>query len=91
MRAILDGIPTVPCTDCRYCLNCPQGVRIPAALASLNILALYQDEYRAQENYDWKRVGWSRVLVHRLRRMRRRVPQHIGIVAELARAAALFE
>ena len=31
VRAILDGVPTVPCTDCRYCLkNCPKGVRIPA-------------------------------------------------------------
>ena len=92
VRAILDGIPTVPCTDCRYCLkNCPQGVRIPAALASLNILALYQDEYRAQENYDWNASGGPASLCIGCGACEGVCPQHIGIVAELARAAALFE
>ena len=91
-RAILDGIPTVPCTDCRYCLkNCPQGVRIPAALASLNILALYQDEYRAQENYDWNASQGPASSCIGCGACEGVCPQHIGIVAELARAAALFE
>ena len=27
---------TVPCTGCRYCLPCPQGINIPNALKSLN-------------------------------------------------------
>ncbi|HIW75681.1 MULTISPECIES: aldo/keto reductase [Gordonibacter] len=92
VRAILDGIPTVPCTDCRYCVkSCPEGVRIPAALASLNILALYRDEYRAQENYDWNASAGPASSCIGCGTCESVCPQHIGIVKELARAAELFE
>ena len=92
VRAILDGIPTVPCTDCRYCLkSCPQGVRIPAALASLNILALYGDEHRAQENYDWNASAGPASSCIACGVCEGVCPQRIGIVRELARAAGLFE
>lgn len=92
VRAILDGIPTVPCTDCRYCLkNCPQDVRIPAALASLNILALYHDEFRAQENYDWNVSDGLASSCIACGACEDVCPQHIPIVEELARAAELFE
>lgn len=92
VRAILDGIPTVPCTDCRYCLkNCPQGVRIPAALASLNILELYHDEHRAQENYDWNASDGPASSCIGCGACESVCPQHIAIVKELARAAELFE
>lgn len=92
VRAILDGIPTVPCTDCRYCLkSCPQNVRIPAALASLNILTLYGDEYRAQENYNWNASGGPASSCIACGICEGVCPQHIHIVDELERAAALFE
>lgn len=92
VRAILDGIPTVPCTDCRYCLkNCPQGVRIPPALASLNILELYHDEHRAQENYDWNASDGPASSCIGCGACESVCPQHIAIVKELGRAAELFE
>ncbi len=92
VRAVLDGIPTVPCTDCRYCLKeCPQQVRIPAALASLNILTLYHDEYRAQENYDWNASDGPASDCIACGMCESVCPQHIPIIAELARAAELFE
>ena len=92
VRAILDGVDTVPCTDCRYCLkNCPQGVRIPAALASLNILELYHDAYRAQENYDWNASSGPASTCIGCGACEGVCPQHIEIVKELGRAAELFE
>ncbi|MEG1493728.1 MAG: aldo/keto reductase [Gordonibacter sp.] len=92
VRAILNGIPTVPCTDCRYCLkSCPQDVRIPTALASLNILALYGDEHRAQENYDWNASDGPASSCIACGICEGVCPQHIAIVDELARAAELFE
>lgn len=92
VRAILDGVPTIPCTDCRYCLkNCPQGVHIPAALASLNILELYHDEFRAQENYDWNASDGPASSCIGCGACEDVCPQHIEIVKELGRAAELFE
>lgn len=92
VRAILDGIPTVPCTDCRYCVKeCPQGVRIPAALTSLNILTLYNDRYRAQENYDWNASGGPASTCIACGVCEGVCPQHIAIIDELEKAANLFE
>lgn len=92
VRAILDDIPTVPCTDCRYCLKeCPQHVRIPTALASLNILTLYHDEHRAQENYDWNASDGPASSCIACGLCESVCPQHIHIIEELERAATLFE
>lgn len=92
VRAILDGIPTVPCTDCRYCLkSCPQNVRIPVALASLNIMAWYDDRHRAQENYAWNAASGPASRCIACGTCESVCPQHIHIVDELARAASLFE
>ncbi|WP_086414729.1 aldo/keto reductase [Eggerthella lenta] len=92
VRAILDGVSTVPCTDCRYCLkNCPKGVRIPAALASLNILELFHDMHRAQENYDWNASSGPASTCVGCGACESVCPQHIEIVKELGRAAELFE
>lgn len=92
VRDILDGIPTVPCTDCRYCVKeCPEGVRIPAILASLNILARYGDDFRAQENYNWNASAGPASSCIACGTCESVCPQHIGIIAELERAAELFE
>ena len=37
----LKAVPTVPCTNCRYCVKeCPQGVLIPECLQLLNMDAM---------------------------------------------------
>ena len=41
----------IPCTDCGYCMPCPQGVRIPRILALYNEMSIYSDPERAQFSY----------------------------------------
>lgn len=92
VRDILDRIPTVPCTDCRYCVkSCPQGVRIPAILASLNILTLYGDKRRAQENYGWNASKGPASSCIACGICEGVCPQHIKIIDELEQAASAFE
>lgn len=92
VRGELDRLPVIPCTDCRYCLKgCPEGVRIPVALASLNMLIAFGDEYRAQENYDWNAEGGEASKCIGCGACEEVCPQHIAIVSELKKAAAKFE
>jgi predicted aldo/keto reductase-like oxidoreductase len=42
----------IPCTDCKYCLPCPNGVNIPRVFEIYNDLMMYGDERRAQMVYN---------------------------------------
>jgi predicted aldo/keto reductase-like oxidoreductase len=42
----------IPCTDCKYCMPCPNGVAIPRIFATYNDLAMYGDERRARLGYN---------------------------------------
>jgi hypothetical protein len=41
----------IPCTECGYCLPCPNGVDIPRVLALYNEMVIYSDKERAQFLY----------------------------------------
>jgi hypothetical protein len=43
----------VDCTDCRYCLPCPNGVGIPGVLEALNDLYVYGDLEGQRDVYTW--------------------------------------
>lgn len=91
VRAVLDSIPTVPCTDCKYCMkDCPEGIRIPTIMDSLDILAKFDDMHRAKENYVWNANGDASKCIQ-CGNCEARCPQHIDIIAQLERAAQLFE
>lgn len=53
-RAVLAGLPVIPCTSCDYCAKvCPQEVGISGSFAALNILNLYKDMKTARHQEEW--------------------------------------
>jgi len=53
VREAYRALCPIPCTDCQYCLPCPQGVKIPRVFEIYNDLMMYGDENRAQMLYNW--------------------------------------
>jgi predicted aldo/keto reductase-like oxidoreductase len=45
---------TIPCTGCRYCMDCPQGVDIPKALAIYNNYLSGKSRKTPSYNYDYE-------------------------------------
>lgn len=93
VRAILDAQPQIPCTACQYCVkDCPQGVQIPSIFKAMNNYLVYENLAGAKGNYsfatrnggkasDWVACGQCESAC----------PQHIRIIEELKKAAALLE
>ncbi len=51
-REAYEALCPIPCTDCKYCLPCPNGVNIPQVFEIYNDLMMYGDENRAQMVYN---------------------------------------
>jgi len=56
VRDLYRELSPIPCTSCRYCMPCPQGVAIPEVCGLYNDTHMYQNLDRAQFVY---RVFWS--------------------------------
>lgn len=88
LEAFRDEV-TVPCTGCRYCMDCPQGVDIPEMFFLYNFLATnknvfaYKRSFReiAPEKRAHNCIGCGVCATH--------CPQKIDIPAKMAEAAAL--
>jgi predicted aldo/keto reductase-like oxidoreductase len=52
VRQAYQGLCPIPCTRCKYCLPCPNGVNIPRILEIYNEAFMYGDEH-AQIAYGW--------------------------------------
>jgi predicted aldo/keto reductase-like oxidoreductase len=80
----------VPCTNCKYCLPCPNGVKIPRIFEIYNEALVYGDDQRAQVFYSWLKEeerGNSCVQCEQCVAL---CPQQIEIPAWLAQAHELL-
>ena len=51
----LSAVPTIPCTNCGYCLKgCPQQVAIPIIMMLLNLETMTGNAAFSKHNYSWQ-------------------------------------
>jgi len=53
VRDLYRELSPIPCTACRYCMPCPQGVAIPDILELYNDAHMYGDAARQRFFYTW--------------------------------------
>lgn len=53
VRDLYRELSPIPCTACRYCMPCPQGVAIPEVLQLYNDAHIYGDAARQRLSYSW--------------------------------------
>ena len=53
VRVAYQALSPVPCTSCRYCMPCPNGVDIPRNFAVLNDGVMYDKLDSARHGYHW--------------------------------------
>jgi len=51
VRDTLSGLSPIDCTNCEYCLPCPEGVNIPRVFDYYNRIAVYDDIKGTRESY----------------------------------------
>ncbi len=89
---ILGALSTVPCTQCRYCVDtCPQGFEIPALIKTLNDYLTFQTKAPCQREYN---MGLARngdaATCLACGNCEAHCPQHINIVAVMKQIGELF-
>lgn len=68
VRAKYGELGVIPCTGCRYCMPCPQGVDIPRNFANYNDGIRYNKQESARGEYGWwKQAYEERINTHDIR------------------------
>jgi len=84
----------VGCTECRYCMPCPENIDIPGVFSTVNSAALYGDLAADLELYEMF-VGdgrWARASACvECGQCEEACPQKIPVIEEMAKAARLLD
>ena len=90
--AILNSIPTVPCTSCNYCGEvCPMGIMIPRMLQAYNECQLYGNQGgRNTFRFASARGAHPNECIE-CRACESNCPQHIEITKYLKEVASIYE
>lgn len=88
----LKSVPTVPCTNCRYCVKeCPQGVKIPEILSLLNLELMVEDHEFVKGLYSWQAAAGPASTCIACGACEQMCPQSIDIIDQLEIAAEKYE
>ena len=84
------GRRAIPCTECKYCMPCPEGVSIPRILQIYNQVMMYGDVPRARFSYQWVKEENRADVCVECGQCEEVCPQSIEIIAWLNRAHELL-
>ncbi len=82
---------TVPCTGCRYCMDCPFGVDIPRMFALYNEYAIHKSERRYWEEYHNRPESERADKCKACGACMKQCPQHIQIPDKMKMIKELME
>jgi predicted aldo/keto reductase-like oxidoreductase len=84
----------VGCTECRYCLPCPQGIEIPLVLSVVNNAALFDSLEAERGGYNFElKVGHTAPAsaCTECGQCEEACPQQLKVIEELAKASQLLD
>lgn len=93
VRDILSSIQTIPCTNCKYCIeagNCPQGIPIPEIIATDNNRRVFDRVDKGSYAFATRGKGVASDCI-RCGACEGRCPQHLPIMQLMEDAAAVYE
>ena len=93
VREAYQARTAVDCTECRYCLPCPQGIAIPLILGCVNNASLFDDPTSERATYQFELNAGHTAPASACTecgQCEEACPQQISVAEELAKAAELL-
>ncbi len=92
VRSIYKARIKIPCTECNYCVPCPNNVAIPDLFSVYNDFFAYDSKDSFKENYEYlKEISAHPGACVECKKCEDLCPQHLPITHHLQEVRALFE